>query len=355
MVRSAASFLAVLILPGFLAAQQATPTTHKVVDGDCLWNLAEHFYGNPYQWRRIWEANKDSIGDPNLIYPGQTLTIPGAGTEAKVTGLKVEPKPAGQPVRQPAPAPPSASDMAHEHTIFYKDTSTNAAGRLSSLQDMIPPVARGRVYAAPWLLHDDQEPAHLGTLVDHAGPATPSETLITFDLVRLDMQGTAPGVGDRFLTYHLGRNIPGVGQVVTPTGLVTVTNVDGDKVIAVVTEEYGHVRKGDFVGPLPAYTLKPGQTGQDVANGPEAMVMGLADAAQLAGLGQVVFLDLGSDDGIALGDEFQVRNWSQGGHLLEGTLQVVGVRPQTSSARVVYLKDDVFKQGVVVRLAKKMD
>ncbi len=358
MVRSAASFLAILILPGLLTAQQTKPTTHKVVNGDCLWNLAEQFYGNPYQWRKIWDANKDSIADPNLIYPGQMLTIPGSNAQAEVTGVKVESKPAGQPAEKPArkPAPtPSADEMAHRHTIFYKDTAVSNQLSMKRLADVVPPVGRGRVYAAPWLLRGAQEPAHLGTLVGHAGPATPGQTFITYDLVKIAMTGRTPSVGEHLLAYHVARTIPEVGQVVVPTGLVKVTSVEGGKVVGVVTEEYEHMSEGDFVGPVPTYTLRPGQHARAVANGPRAMVMGMADEAQMAGMGEVVFLDLGSNNGVQLGDEFEIRDWGEGGHLLEGTLQVVGTQPQTSSARVVYLKDDVFKQGVVVRLAKKMD
>lgn len=50
--------------------------TYTVVKGDCLWNIAKRFYGNGSQWPTIFEANRDKIKNPNLIYPGQILTIP---------------------------------------------------------------------------------------------------------------------------------------------------------------------------------------------------------------------------------------------------------------------------------------
>lgn len=53
------------------------PKTYTVVSGDCLWNIAKKFYGNGSQYTKIYEANKKTIGsNPNLIYPGQVLTIP---------------------------------------------------------------------------------------------------------------------------------------------------------------------------------------------------------------------------------------------------------------------------------------
>ncbi len=53
-------------------------TTHTVVKGECLWYIAGYteIYGNPLEWPSIYEANRDIIKDPNLIYPGQVLRIP---------------------------------------------------------------------------------------------------------------------------------------------------------------------------------------------------------------------------------------------------------------------------------------
>ena len=47
-----------------------------MVSGDCLWNIAYRFYGAGGRWTEIYEANKDAIRDPALIYVGQVLTIP---------------------------------------------------------------------------------------------------------------------------------------------------------------------------------------------------------------------------------------------------------------------------------------
>jgi len=57
----------------------ATAQTYTVVKGDCLWNIAKKFYGNASKYSIIYNANKSVIGgNPNLIYPGQVLTIPAA-------------------------------------------------------------------------------------------------------------------------------------------------------------------------------------------------------------------------------------------------------------------------------------
>lgn len=52
--------------------------TYTVKSGDCLWNIAKKYYGNGSKYTVIYEANKSKIKNPNLIYPGQVLTIPAA-------------------------------------------------------------------------------------------------------------------------------------------------------------------------------------------------------------------------------------------------------------------------------------
>jgi LysM repeat protein len=51
--------------------------TYTVVEGDTLWDIAGKFYNDNTRWPDIYNANTAVIGvDPNLIIPGQVLTIP---------------------------------------------------------------------------------------------------------------------------------------------------------------------------------------------------------------------------------------------------------------------------------------
>ena len=50
--------------------------TYTVKRGDCLYNIAKKFYGNGSKYTKIYEANKDKIKNPNLIYAGQVFVIP---------------------------------------------------------------------------------------------------------------------------------------------------------------------------------------------------------------------------------------------------------------------------------------
>ena len=50
--------------------------TYTVKSGHYLCKRAKKFYGNGAQYTKIYNANKGKIKNPNLIYPGQVLTIP---------------------------------------------------------------------------------------------------------------------------------------------------------------------------------------------------------------------------------------------------------------------------------------
>jgi nucleoid-associated protein YgaU len=66
------------------AVATPTPTTaevagesYEVQSGDTLAIISQQFYGDPAQWRRIYDANKDAIGpDPDKLKVGMKLTIP---------------------------------------------------------------------------------------------------------------------------------------------------------------------------------------------------------------------------------------------------------------------------------------
>ncbi|OBG12015.1 lectin [Mycolicibacterium celeriflavum] len=50
------------------------PRTYTVVSGDTLWAIAERFYGDGSRYQVIADAS--GISNPDLIHPGQVLTIP---------------------------------------------------------------------------------------------------------------------------------------------------------------------------------------------------------------------------------------------------------------------------------------
>ena len=49
---------------------------YVVQSGDTLGAIAKRFLGNAMKYPQIFEANREVIKDPNLIYPGQKIRIP---------------------------------------------------------------------------------------------------------------------------------------------------------------------------------------------------------------------------------------------------------------------------------------
>ncbi|QEQ96309.1 peptidoglycan-binding protein LysM [Neptunomonas concharum] len=54
----------------------AEVTYYTIESGDTLWGIAQKHLGNGAKYTEIFEANKEVIKDPDLIYPGQKIRIP---------------------------------------------------------------------------------------------------------------------------------------------------------------------------------------------------------------------------------------------------------------------------------------
>lgn len=57
-------------------ASAGQPFEYTVQEGDTLSALALRYYGDMFEWPRIYEANREAIKHPDSIYAGQRLLIP---------------------------------------------------------------------------------------------------------------------------------------------------------------------------------------------------------------------------------------------------------------------------------------
>ena len=58
------------------ATTSGEPRTYVVQKGDSLSKIAKEMYNDVKQWKKIFEANKTQIKNPDVIKPGQKLIIP---------------------------------------------------------------------------------------------------------------------------------------------------------------------------------------------------------------------------------------------------------------------------------------
>ncbi|MBT8132129.1 MAG: peptidoglycan-binding protein LysM [Gammaproteobacteria bacterium] len=62
--------------PIVIAAAEKDVEYYTIERGDTLSKIAKRYYGDAMEYPRIFEANREVIKDPDLIYPGQKIRIP---------------------------------------------------------------------------------------------------------------------------------------------------------------------------------------------------------------------------------------------------------------------------------------
>lgn len=75
-----------LMIPKAEVIKPVTPETgmgnaisgnqYTVEKSDNLWEIAVRAYGDGYQWTKIWQANENLVKNPDIIHPGEVLSIP---------------------------------------------------------------------------------------------------------------------------------------------------------------------------------------------------------------------------------------------------------------------------------------
>lgn len=97
------------------------PAAYVVTAGDTLSGIAQTRLGDSLAWRPLWVANQGAVHDPNLIYPGQALTMPTAGAVRDMADVvvtapvaKVTRPVMATPARRSV-KPPAANVVPHTH------------------------------------------------------------------------------------------------------------------------------------------------------------------------------------------------------------------------------------------------
>ncbi len=62
--------------PSLISPAPGAGRSYTVAPGDCLWKIAQKYFGTGSKWDVIYQANASIIKNPSLIYVGQVLVIP---------------------------------------------------------------------------------------------------------------------------------------------------------------------------------------------------------------------------------------------------------------------------------------
>ncbi|NIM47792.1 MAG: LysM peptidoglycan-binding domain-containing protein [Gemmatimonadales bacterium] len=366
------------------------PNVHVVVVGETLWELAERYLGDPFMWPEIYRLNTLVVEDPHWIFPGEELwlvtpdtaggvvvTVPGQPgvpqaqqapvQQQAVVGLPpeqaVEPPPEDSlEVLPPPGAPPPPPPTETAPTVFARRTALRGGMRaVGSGLFRYRPIRQGEFYAAGFLTEGQELP--WGEVLGAVGKPTlrnltaSSSAMIFGEIQVRPPRGAAYQVGDSLLLASLRREVPNWGNVVVPSGIARVTNASEDEVVAQVVAQFDRIADGQVAMPLEPFVDPGTAVPVPVENGISGSVVEPRDLNPVAGQQDIIFIDLGRSDGVALGDVFVVlRPRDQAGMAPDTVafMQIVHRRERSASGLLTVINQLGVVPEAPVRLARKM-
>ncbi|HUK64837.1 MAG TPA: LysM peptidoglycan-binding domain-containing protein, partial [Dongiaceae bacterium] len=306
-----------------LLAQEPTPmpATHTVKRGDTLWDIAKLYLNDPFLWPEIYRLNTELVEDPHWIYPGEVLKLPGSGGAQVVSEDQVE-KTQPQVAEQAKPAVVGTTvfSVANKRRVL---SSSRFGGTANTYAHTA--VRAGEYYAAPWI-DKSHGPSAYGEIVRTANMpgqvrGVQRDKFTTEDYIFVTMpKGVVPAKGDQFVTYRLGEDFGNGTQVVQPTGIIKVEEVNGtDAVLARVTTFFGGVLLGQRIVPLEHFTMNPDARPAPLLLGTEGKVVWIPPQITVGSKQDYILLDVGLKDGVKVGDQFTI-------YKPRGTLQLADAR-----------------------------
>ncbi len=385
--RLAIATVGALMAPTFAIGQDSAATrTHVVRKGDTLWDIARAYTNDPLRWKQVYHLNTATVEDPHWIYPGERLRLPGSAV-ADATAATA-PARAAHAARTVAAHPPdTASPEATElsatptagrtggETVFKRALDERATRppltrvafqAQAQAQADAPTLRPGEVHAAPYV-EREAGPPNAGRIVgsgDVPGiPLTESERPLQSGerafVVLPPGMSSAPGT--RYITVRRGPMLEGVGQVMIPTGVVTVERAQpGQAVEARVVARFEQMLIGDelvTMEAVPSNLPRPrAQTG-----GVETSVLWVEGEPALPSLQSYFIVEGGSDSGMRAGDQimlYRERRTTPDGIVLPeseiAVAQIVRVTPQASTAMIIHQSYAGIQQGTHGRVSAKM-
>lgn len=322
--RAALAFVAfaAFAAPSAAEAQSDSAGTHTVRSGDTLWDIAARYMSDPFLWPEIYRLNTAVVEDPHWIYPGEVLLLVARGpvTTVPVEDTPIPPAPGDQVTA--APADSTGADTTAISPEEAESRFSLAINRGSYQADSLrlatePPVPVHAVTAGDFrtaaFLDEDQ----LGPTGSVLGPVMPRQiggtgamratTLLGSDVVVTPPKGVTYQVGDSLGVYiYDGKKIHPFGDVVLPVGVLVVREqASTDRYVARVARMFAPIHRGQMLIPLEPFA--PVEALGVPGEGVRGEIVGWPEFQRLKSLQDHVFMDRGSQDGVRIGDLYEIR------------------------------------------------
>jgi len=350
-----------------------TPATHTVVQGETLWALAQQYLGDPMLWPEIYRLNTNVIEDPHWIYPGEELRL-----TADAATAAVEPAPAGDStvvVQQSVSVTPSADTTPAQQqqqvqvaamdgpTIFSTQGSQFRRTNTYELanQRAYRAVREGEYFSSGFLT--ENQPLPSGRIISKttglAGRVNATAQQYWSVIVEAP-PGETLQPGDLLLSFRRADEIGSGGQLIEPSGMLRVKGVTGNNWTADVVQVYMPVIEGQEVMKVQPFVNNSSQRAQPVVGGIEGHIIRVRNDHAVAQIQNVVFIDKGANDGVRLGDIFQIygvrRDETRGGNVEQdqGRVIIVSTRAATSTGVIIELYGGGSGTQSLVRQIRRM-
>ena len=327
------------------------PATHTVVPGNTLWALAQQYLGDPMLWPEIYRLNTTVVEDPHWIYPGEELRLtPDQAPPSADTTVVIQQSVTVTPNTDTVRAPVSMAAM-NGPTIFSSQAQVRRTNTYElARQRAYRAVREGEYFSSGFLTENQPLPSGRILSAPAARPGAVNQTAQQFSEVMFDPppdETVQPG--DLLLSFRRAAAVGIWGDLIEPTGLLRVKAVAGDKYSAEVMRPYLPVMVGQEVIKVQPFVNNSSQRAQPVDGGIEGRVIRLRNDHTVAQIQNALYIDKGANDGVHLGDIFQIYSMrvdeEKGGTMEvdQGRAIIVSTRAGTATAVIV----DLFNRGEI--------
>ncbi len=341
------------------------PASHTVQQGETLWQLAQQYLGDPLLWPEIYRLNTDVVEDPHWIYPGEELRLspeaPGPEVVSQSVTVTATPD-AGQQPQQGTPVRYTATGP----TIFSAPAA--ARPRMAQLDvneaRAYRAVREGEYFSSGFLTEGQQllSGRILSNMQTAAlGNIRTRESTYQFENVLVSLPpGDSAQAGDLLLAFRRIAETQDHGEIVKPTGLLRYRGPVGTAHRATLVRQYGHVGDGQELIRVAPFSFSSEARAVPVTDGVVGRIVALRDPREVAVLQDVLFIDKGADDGVRLGDIFQVfrtvRDPDNGVEVEQDQARVliVSTRARSATAVIIQLNRGDITRASSVRQVRRM-